>query len=111
MAKTCYKHKNEPSATMCHQCHKPLCKSCVMVTPSGSFCSSECSVLYREMKEKLGGGKKKGGSGKKLLAFLLLIIAAVFGIHFAAKKNPDLKRFDLLQKLLEKWESARPADK
>ena len=92
---------------MCHQCHKPLCKSCVMVTPGGSFCSSECSVLYREMKEKLGGGKKTGGAGKKFILFILLLVAAAIGLHFLADKNTQVKKFDIIDRILKKLGSAK----
>ena len=37
MTRVCVNHKELPSATMCFQCHKPVCKSCTIVMPQGSF--------------------------------------------------------------------------
>src|SRR5262245_26823109 len=107
MSKTCLTHKNTPAITMCTQCHKPICQSCTMVTPAGRFCSSECSILYKEMKTKLGtGGEKKSGGALKAIFVLLCFVAAVFVIHLAAtdKKVSDdhwLKKIDLLGRFLD----------
>jgi hypothetical protein len=105
--KNCLAHPNVPAVTLCHQCHKPICKSCVMVTPAGSFCGSECSIIHKEMKAKLGGGQKKagGGLGLKLVFVLLLLIAAMFGVHFAARGKPAdhiLKKIDVIGKFLDR---------
>lgn len=107
--KYCVSHPNAPSVSHCHQCHKPLCKSCVMVTPAGSFCSSECSIIYKEMKAKLGGGgRKKGGNAAKVLMFVVLLaVAGVLVIHLMARgKDSDhpLKKLDLLGKYLDRPE-------
>ena len=103
-AKYCLKHKDQPSVTMCHQCHNPLCKSCVMVTPAGTFCGSECSMIFKEMKAKLGDGKKKGGGGAMVLVFIiLLMIASTFVIYFAAKDKPQdhlLRKIDIIGRFI-----------
>ncbi len=103
MAKTCVNHQTAPAITMCTQCHKPICQSCTMVTAAGRFCSSECSILHKEFTTKLGApGRRKGGGGAmKLVFFLLLVVAAVFGVHFAARSNEALKRFDLLGRFMD----------
>ena len=103
MAKTCINHHNQTSVTMCHQCHNPLCKSCTMVTPHGTFCSSECSVLFREFKEKLKvGAGQKSSIGMKLVFLLLLGIAALIGIHVASEKGVGaVKKLDVIGMLLE----------
>jgi len=103
--KNCLVHKEQPSVAMCHQCHKPICKSCVMVTPVGSFCSSECSIIYKEMKAKLGqtGKKKGGGAGMVLVFVVLLIVAAMFLVYFMAKGKPEthvLRKIDLIGRFL-----------
>ena len=112
MAKTCVNHKDQPSVTMCHQCHLPLCKSCTMVTPHGSFCSSECSILNREFKEKMRtceARKPSGGIAIKLFLFLLLVVVGMIGIHVAANKGfGPARALDLIGRLLEKVEAARP---
>jgi hypothetical protein len=104
--KNCLKHKDQPSVTMCHQCHHPLCKSCVMVTPAGTFCSSECSIIFKEMKAKLGDKKKKGSSAGLVFVFIVLLaVASLFVIHFAARdKEHDhfLRKIDVIGRFLDK---------
>lgn len=104
MAKSCVNHSGQPSVTMCFQCHKPICKSCTMVTPHGTFCSSECSVIHREFKEKLkqsGAIKRGGGAGKVVVLFILIAIAATILIHLAARGGVEaVKPFDVIGKYL-----------
>jgi len=108
MAKMCTSHGNQPAVTMCHQCHKPICKSCTMVTAHGSFCSSECSIIFREFKEKMkaSASARKSGMGLKLVVVLLLVVGAFILIHLAAQNGVDpLKRIDLIGKFLRTTES------
>src|SRR5207249_10295492 len=94
VAKACINHKDQPSVTMCHQCHRPICKACTRVTPHGSFCSSECSIQNREFKERLRTGETRapGGIAIKLFLFLLIAVLGVVGIHMAAKKGFKMAR-------------------
>ncbi|MBI2932693.1 MAG: hypothetical protein HYY16_13680 [Planctomycetes bacterium] len=108
MAKSCTNHAEAAAVTMCTQCHKPICQSCTMVTPAGRFCSSECSILYKEMKTKLGAGegRKRGGFGLTLIFFVLLLVAGAFGVHFAARAKQDepdhwLKKIDVIGRWLD----------
>lgn len=104
MAKTCATHKDQPSVAVCRQCQKPLCKSCTMVNASGSFCSSECNVLFREM-EKMKQGqeeRKKMGFGAKFAIFLILVAVVLGGIHLGKQQGiTALESIDLVGKLLE----------
>lgn len=102
-AKTCANHDEQPAVSACGQCHKDLCKSCVMVTPTGTFCSSECSVLYRELKAHETEGKKSSSSGMKLVLLLLLVVAAAFLIHLAPATKG--KPFDLIGRILNTAQS------
>jgi len=99
-AKTCANHHDQPAVSACGQCRKDLCKSCVMVTPAGTFCSSECSVLHREMKSQSGAPKKSSGAAMKLVLFLLLVLAAAFLIHLAPQTKGT--QFDLIGRLLNR---------
>src|SRR5437773_6246386 len=100
--KNCANHPNAPSVTVCHQCQKPICKSCVMVTTTGTFCSSECSIISKELRLKAGGGggrRKGGGAGMVAVFVVLLAIAGLFGVYFAAKKQPSdhwLRKINLI---------------
>ncbi len=110
MAKTCLNHREQPAVTMCHQCHKPICKSCTMVTPHGSFCSSECSIIFREFKEKMkaSAAARKPSLGLRLIVLLLLVAGAFILIHLAAQNGADfLKGIDLIDKFLKSAGSLR----
>lgn len=96
MAKACINHQDQPAVTMCHQCHKPICKSCVMVTPQGSFCSSECSIVYREMKGKIRQEGTKSSATKIIVVVILFVIAAAFAIHLGARSQKWLRPFDII---------------
>ena len=105
-ARTCVNHKDQPSATMCHQCHKPICTSCSLVTPQGTFCSPECVILNRDFKEKMKADKEPQGMSKlegllKLVVAFLLISLGFYGIHVAAQKVPRLKKADMIGRLLD----------
>lgn len=103
MARTCINHKEALSVTMCHQCHNPICKSCSLVTPQGTFCSSECSILNREVKERLKAGKPAEGGGffTKTAASFVLVVVGFMGIHMAATHGMDkLRRIDVIGMIL-----------
>jgi len=112
MAKACVNHKERPAATMCHQCHSPVCKACTTVTAHGSFCSSECSLLNREFKERVRAGgvvRAPGGMAIKLCLFALILIVAMVGIHMAANRGVAFVRpIDLIGRLLGKMEALKP---
>lgn len=106
MAKVCMNHTHQVAVTMCHQCHKPICKSCTMVTPHGSFCSSECSVINREFKHKMKASQsEKGAKAKIAIFFVLLVVLILGGIHVVAKigKVEAVKRFDLINALIGEY--------
>lgn len=110
MAKSCANHSSQPAVTMCHQCHKPICKSCTMVTPHGSFCSSECSVIFREFKEKMKAsvGARKHGLGMKVIIILFLIAGALVLIHLGARNGVEpLVRVDVIGRLLQNVETLK----
>jgi hypothetical protein len=103
MSKTCVNHKEAPSISMCFQCHKPICRSCTVVTPQGTFCSSECSLLNREFKEKQKEPKPKDTTGffTKMAAAFVLIVVGFMGLHLAASKWPKLKPIDVIGRILD----------
>jgi len=102
--KTCSMHEKQPAVASCNQCRKDLCKSCVMVTPAGSFCSSECSVLFREMKSQGGQGRKKSsGAAAKGILLLLLLVAAAFLVHLAPMTTGQ--PYDIIGQILNKTQA------
>src|SRR6185295_871359 len=102
-AKTCANHDEQPAVSACGQCHKDLCKSCVMVTPAGTFCSSECSVLCRELKAQGGTGAKASSIGMKLVLFVLLLAAGAFLVHLAPMTTG--KPYDVIGMILKKTQN------
>lgn len=111
MAKKCLNHEDRPAATMCHQCHKPICKSCVMMTPRGAFCSTECGLFFRDMKLGLGAPKERGFTGKVVVLVIMIFIAAVFIFHFVARDVPSLRKYDIIGKFMKYPEDTRPPKK
>jgi len=107
MSKTCVRHKEAPAATMCHQCHSPICTPCSIVTPRGTFCSPECGLLYREFKERQGREKDDVSYSKlttliKLIVALLLMGLGFVGINQAAEHGvPQLRRVDIIGRILD----------
>ena len=107
MSKACASHPERAAATTCHRCKKAVCRSCVLVTPDGSYCSSECMVLQREQKdreraEKEGwnpGGYTKGAAVFAFIFafFILLHIGATWG---SPRVSRALSRIDLIGKFL-----------
>jgi len=105
MPHTCINHKDTPSATMCHQCHHPICKACSLVTPQGTYCSPECVILHREVKQRLQQPESKDfskltGIIKLSVAFALIILGFI-GINVAAQKVPKLKKIDLIGRVMD----------
>jgi hypothetical protein len=89
MSRNCATHRDVPAVVHCHQCHKPVCTACTVVTPLGRFCSAECGLLYREFKDKFKAGlpKKQTGAAVVLAGLILLMVAAAGGLHWAARKG------------------------
>jgi hypothetical protein len=104
MSKTCINHKDAPAATMCHQCHVPLCKACSIVTPQGTFCSPECSVLHRTVTSTPAEAGPKGMPKLegliKVVAAVVLIWVGFYGIHVAALRVPKLRKIDVVGRIL-----------
>jgi len=107
MAKTCVTHKETPAATMCHQCHAPICTACSIVTPQGTFCTPECGILFRGFKDRLLSEKEDKAYSKmtvliKLVAALLLMGLGFVGINQAAEHGmPQLRRIDVIGRILD----------
>ena len=96
MAKVCARHPDRPASKMCHQCQKPVCKSCLLVTPHGQFCSSECSLVLREFRDqkKASGGKQPVAMGKKLTGFVMALIAVfLMALMIAAMTSDRFKNY------------------
>jgi len=104
MPKTCINHKETPAATMCHQCHVPICTACSIVSPQGTFCSPECSVLNRQFKTKAADDDPKGmpkvEALLKIVAAFLLIWLGFYGIHVAAQRVPQLQKIDVVGRIM-----------
>lgn len=106
MPKTCVNHKEVPSATMCHQCHAPICTACSIVTPQGTFCSPECGILFREFKTRQNEAKEDKAYSKmtlliKLVAAFLFMGLGFVGINQAAEHGvPQLRSIDVIGRIL-----------
>jgi len=43
----CINHPSRPADFRCAQCHKPLCRDCVIEDGGDTFCSRKCLSRYR----------------------------------------------------------------
>ena len=59
-SKTCLNHKEAEAVAQCHQCHKPVCKKCLVVQGEGKFCSTECAAKNKSFKESYKEPKLAG---------------------------------------------------
>ena len=103
----CINHPKALSSTMCFQCHKPICRSCVVVMPQGQFCSTQCSAQYASMKAQLATARRPVPSKLALAAgAILLVLALTLVYHFAVgfleqgELKEKLGRFDVWEGLL-----------
>lgn len=111
----CINHENTPSVTMCYQCHKPICRPCVVVMPQGEFCSTECNALFKTMKEQLASAEKAKPSKVVMAvgAFLILIgltVAyhlVVVNLDEGSKTRKTLDKFDIWGMLLSAPEKVK----
>jgi hypothetical protein len=101
--KMCLQHEQNRATAHCFQCHKPLCQQCVMVTPHGSFCSTACSMTYKEMKAHLKDVEppRKGSLLGTLVRLVILAAVVIVGIHLCVRYGivGALKPIDLIGKM------------
>jgi len=81
----CINHRGVEAVARCKQCNKAVCKSCLVVSAKGRFCSEACRDSYEEFfKRAQEAEARKGPSAKgaKALQFvgkiLVLLLALVF---------------------------------
>lgn len=106
MSKTCVRHPESPAATMCHQCHSPICTPCSIVTPRGTFCSPECGLLFRDFKERQASEQPDVNYSKmttliKLMVAFLLMGLGFVGINQAADRVPQLRKIDVIGRFMD----------
>jgi hypothetical protein len=104
MAKACLTHKDRAAATMCRQCHKPVCAACTLVTSQGSFCSTECSLLFKSFQAqwKSGAAARPGGLLKTAVGLLFVGVLLVLAVHLMARAGiPAAKKIDVVGAVLE----------
>jgi hypothetical protein len=83
MAKACINHNDTAAVAQCFQCHRPICSACIIDTPHGRFCSTECSVRYLDFKQRYASEKKPTGSPmvRKLVTTAVIVLALLIGIY------------------------------
>jgi predicted nucleic acid-binding Zn ribbon protein len=102
MGKMCLTHASTPAAVMCFQCHKPICRECVIMTSSGSFCSMECDLTYRTFKTAVKQRKSRAVVGMMgILAVLLILVIGFFVVvHMMADDKGSFGNLDIIGKVL-----------
>ncbi len=59
----CIHHPAVVAVAHCHQCAKPVCGGCVVVGPTGKFCSSECRDKHERFMKNAQGRDLVGNPG------------------------------------------------
>ena len=104
MGRTCANHADREAPTACFQCRKPVCASCTTLAPHGSFCSAECGILFRALREKPPDDPlfRKAGWAVQFAAVALALLLVLAGVHaLAGRGSETAKRFDLLGRLFD----------
>jgi hypothetical protein len=104
MARTCANHADREAPTACLQCRKFVCAACTFLAPHGSFCSAECGVLFRALREKPPEDPlfRQAGWALKAAAVFLALLLVLVGIHAVARRGSEAaRRFDLLGRLFD----------
>jgi len=75
-------HPGVEAAFRCKQCAKPVCRSCVLSTPHGNFCSDACKEKFEAFAERAQAlDAKRGGGGLvrlRRVVIKLIFFTAVF---------------------------------
>lgn len=95
MSSRCIFHDNEPAVARCKLCLKPLCASCEVKAPEGSFCGDSCIEKYRRAMTHLSESQKKEEEFRekdqadrqkqfmiRFIAFVTLAVAAAVAWFF-----------------------------
>ncbi len=104
MAKMCLVHTTVPAAVQCFQCHKPICRECVIMTGGGSFCSMDCDLMNRTFKAAAKEPRRRGPILMIGILVVLLILVAGFlvVVHLMAGDEGSMRDMDLIGKIL-RW--------
>ena len=102
MGRMCLNHATAPAAVMCYQCHKPICRECVIMTGSGSFCSMDCDLEYRTFKTAVKGRGNKALVGMIgiLVVLGILVVGFLVVVHMLAGDEGSFASLDLIGKLI-----------
>ena len=87
LATGCIHHPAVEAVAHCHQCSKPVCGACVVIGPTGRFCSFECQEKHEQFMKKAQscdlGRQPRGGFGRAMrslagrLVFLAVALACL----------------------------------
>lgn len=83
----CYQHPKNQATYYCMQCRRPMCRSCVMQTGEGIFCSMFCAEEASDFRGKLRSGKPISLPWRmrfSRIARSLLLILIILGVCYLA---------------------------
>ncbi len=73
----CARHPETEKVGVCMRCQKNVCPACLVEVSWGSFCSAECSVVYKGFEPQ---PERSSRFALKVGVFAILVVAAVFVI-------------------------------
>ncbi len=87
----CARHPGVKGVAGCALCHKPYCRTCLIETEWGSFCSVECSVGFKPASAAPSAAPSGGGKAVPMLmaaVAVALVVVGVLIIGFPQKPEP-----------------------
>jgi len=80
----CINHPGVEAVGRCKQCAKPFCGTCMVVGPTGKFCSQSCSDRHLQFVQRAQQMEQRTQSGKlgrtlKHLLVKLILFGVVLG--------------------------------
>lgn len=73
----CINHPAVEAVARCKQCGKPVCGACVVIGPTGRFCSEDCRERHAEFIKRAQVFDSKRGPGTNLVSLLTRTLVKV----------------------------------
>ena len=102
----CINHPGVEATVRCKQCGKPVCNTCVVIGPTGRFCSAGCQQRHQAFAQRAQqlDGKTRSGLFMRIrnAVAALIVLAAVVGVALFLGRMFDVPVLkDLAQKAME----------
>ncbi len=94
----CLNHQGIPAATHCAQCHKPICRDCIVAEEGkAAFCSVECLAGYHRFHQRYRVPGADRFVWLKKAAGIALLVGIAVGLLYAGR----LLGLDICDRILQ----------